>query len=249
MTGFNLSEWALNHRSFVWYLMLALRWPASWPTASSAARKTRPSPSRPWSSRPRGRARPSTTRSQQVTDRIEKKLEEVPYLDYVKSYTKPGESDRLRQSARTRDAAGGVPDLWYQVRKKIADIKQHPAAGHPVGPFFNDEFGDTFGIIYAFTADGFSHRELRDYAEARARRDCCACPTSARSQLRRRRRTRRSISNSRPSSSPALGIDRQTHDRRRCRRRTRSRRRASVEAGAGANRGPGLRRVHAPRRA
>ncbi|HSR57665.1 MAG TPA: efflux RND transporter permease subunit, partial [Candidatus Binataceae bacterium] len=62
-----------------------------------------------------------------------------------------------------------VPDLWYQVRKKVGDIRQTLPQG-VVGPFFNDEFGDTYGIIYGFTADGFTHRELRDYAEeARSR--------------------------------------------------------------------------------
>ena len=75
-----------------------------------------------------------------------------------------------------------------------------------VGPFFNDEFGDIFGIIYGFTADGFTHRELRDYVEAVRARGCCRCPTSARSRCSARR-TRRSSSSSRPSSWPALGLD------------------------------------------
>ena len=62
-----------------------------------------------------------------------------------------------------------IPSIWYQVRKKVGDIAYQLPQGAR-GPFFNDEFGDTFGIIYAFTADGFSHRELRDYVElARAR--------------------------------------------------------------------------------
>src|ERR1051325_7943140 len=99
----------------------------------------------------------------QVTDRIEKKLEELPNLDYLKSYSKPGESVvfvNLKDSTRASD----VPDLWYQVRKKVGDIKQTLPEGVQ-GPFFNDEFGDTYALIFALTSDGFGKRELRDYDE------------------------------------------------------------------------------------
>ena len=98
-----------------------------------------------------------------VTDPIEKKLEEVPYLDYVKSYTRPGFSV-VYVNLKDYTPAGDIPDLWYQVRKKIADMKGTLPQGVQ-GPAFNDEFGDTFGTVYAFTADGFSYRELKDYAE------------------------------------------------------------------------------------
>src|SRR5262252_7760141 len=105
---------------------------------------------------------------QQITDRIEKKLQDTPNLYYLKSYTVAGQSTifvYLRESTAKKD----VPDLWYQVRKKVGDIRQTLPQGI-VGPFFNDEFGDTYGIIYGFMADGFTHRELRDYAEeARSR--------------------------------------------------------------------------------
>src|SRR6476620_4568595 len=105
---------------------------------------------------------------QQVTDRIEKKLQDTPNLYYLKSYTVAGTSTvfvYLLESTPKKD----VPDLWYQVRKKVGDIRQTLPQGI-VGPFFNDEFGDPYGLIYGFTADGFSHRELRDYAEeARSR--------------------------------------------------------------------------------
>jgi multidrug efflux pump len=105
---------------------------------------------------------------QQITDRIEKKLQDTPNLYYLKSYTTAGKSTifvYLLESTPKK----AVPDLWYQVRKKVGDIKQTLPQGI-VGPFFNDEFGDTYGIIYAFTADGFNQRELRDYAEeARSR--------------------------------------------------------------------------------
>ena len=87
-----------------------------------------------------------------------------PNGDYVRSYTKPGESVifvSLKDSVR----AAEVPDLWYQVRKKVSDVRQTLPSGI-AGPFFNDEFGDTYSIVYAFTSDGFTHRELRDYVDA-----------------------------------------------------------------------------------
>src|SRR5258708_1475421 len=101
---------------------------------------------------------------QQITDRVEKKLQETPGLDYIRSYTVAGTSTvfiTLKGSVQSRD----VPDVWYQVRKKIGDIRQNLPQGI-VGPFSNDEFGDTYGIIYAFAADGFTQRELRDYVES-----------------------------------------------------------------------------------
>ncbi|MGA2129693.1 MAG: efflux RND transporter permease subunit, partial [Xanthobacteraceae bacterium] len=116
----------------------------------------------------------------QVTDRIEKKLEELPSLDYMKSYTKPGESVvfvYLKDSIRASD----VPDLWYQVRKKVGDIKQALPEGVQ-GPFFNDEFGDTYSLIFALTSDGFGKRELRDHAE-RVRAELLSVPDVAKIDL------------------------------------------------------------------
>ena len=100
----------------------------------------------------------------QVTERLERKLQETPHLDRVRSYTTAGQTTifvDLKQSTPPAE----VPDVWYQVRKNIADIRATLPAG-VVGPGFNDDFGSTFGIIYGFTADGFTFRELRDYVEA-----------------------------------------------------------------------------------
>ncbi len=99
----------------------------------------------------------------QVTDRIERKLQETPYYKWTRSYSRPGESLiflELLDTAAPKD----VPAIWYQVRKKVDDIR-HTLPAEARGPFFNDEFGDVFGSIYAFTADGFTHSELRDYVE------------------------------------------------------------------------------------
>ena len=99
----------------------------------------------------------------QVTERLERRLQETPNLNRLRSFTQPGQSliyvDLL---GSTPDAK--VADTWYQVRKNIGDIR-HTLPPGIQGPFFNDDFGDTFGIVYGFTADGFTHRELRDHVE------------------------------------------------------------------------------------
>ena len=102
---------------------------------------------------------------EQITDRLERKLQETPSLDYVKSYTSAGRATifvNLKDSTPPAD----VPDIWYQVRKKVGDIAGTLPQG-VVGPGFDDEFGDTYGIVYGFTADGFTDRELRDYVARR----------------------------------------------------------------------------------
>jgi multidrug efflux pump subunit AcrB len=163
MTDLNLSRWALNHRSLVVYFMLAL-------TAAGVMSYLRLGRSEDPSFTVKTmviQARwPGATTDdmiKQVTERIERKAQETPDLDYVTSYTKPGESTvfvNLKDSTPPR----AVPDDWYQVRKKIGDIRADLPQGVE-GPGFDDEFGDTYGIVYAFTADGFSQRELRDYVE------------------------------------------------------------------------------------
>lgn len=161
--SFNLSEWALRHQSFVWYLMAVslLMGVFSYLNLGreedpSFTIKTMVIQSR-W---------PGATQDEtllQVTDRIEKKLEELDSLDYVKSYTRPGESTvyvYLRDTTKAKD----IPQIWYQVRKKIQDISGQFPKGLQ-GPAFNDEFGDVYGSIYGFTAEGLTMRQLRDYVE------------------------------------------------------------------------------------
>jgi len=99
----------------------------------------------------------------QVTERLERKLQETKGLDFLRSYTKPGLAT-IFVNLKGSTTASEVPDIWYQVRKNIGDIRHTLPAG-VVGPGFNDDFGDTYGLIYGFTADGFTHRELRDYVE------------------------------------------------------------------------------------
>jgi multidrug efflux pump len=160
---FNLSEWALAHRSFVVYGMIAV----SLAGVLSYLRLGRnEDPAFTFRTMVVQAAWPGATLDEtldQVTERIERTLKETPSLDFLRSYTSAGITTifvNLKGSTPPRD----VPDIWYHVRKNVGDIRHTLPAG-VVGPGFNDEFGDTFGIIYGFTADGFTHRELRDYVE------------------------------------------------------------------------------------
>ncbi|MDB5766281.1 MAG: acriflavin resistance protein, partial [Collimonas fungivorans] len=96
-------------------------------------------------------------------DKLEKKLQETPHIDTIRSYSKPGETLiilTLQESAPPKETA----DAWYQVRKKINDIKLTLPQG-VVGPFFNDEFGETYGSIFAVSGDGFNYADVKDYAD------------------------------------------------------------------------------------
>ncbi|ODJ93840.1 ACR family transporter [Pseudomonas viridiflava] len=161
--NFNLSEWALKHQSFVWYLMFVALLMGVF-SYMKLGREEDPSftiKTMVIQTRWPGATVDETL--EQVTDRIEKKLEELDSLDYVKSYTRPGEST-VMVFLRDTTSAEAIPEIWYQVRKKIDDIRGQFPQGLQ-GPAFNDEFGDVYGSIYAFTADGFSMRQLRDYVE------------------------------------------------------------------------------------
>jgi multidrug efflux pump subunit AcrB len=161
--GFNLSGWAIRHRSFVAYLMLVLL-AAGISSFFKLGRNEDPAITiktmvvqANW---------PGATLDDtlnQVTERIERKLQETPNLDHLRSYTTAGQS-RIFIDITGATPSSAMPAVWYQVRKKVGDIKGTLPPG-VVGPYFNDEFGDTYGIVYGFTADGFSHRELRDYVE------------------------------------------------------------------------------------
>jgi len=101
--------------------------------------------------------------AEQVTDKLERTLQEVPYADEIRSYSKPGE---LLITFKIKDYARGaeVSNVWYQVRKKIGDMRGSLPQG-VLGPFFNDDFGDVFGVIYALQATGFSYAEVKDFAD------------------------------------------------------------------------------------
>ncbi len=161
--GFNLSDWALKHKSFVTYLMIAAAIAGLYMYGKLGREEDPPFTIKVMVVKTLWPGATTTDTLQQVTDRIEKKLEELPYLDYLRSYTKAGESVvfvTLKDNVNPRT----VPDLWYQVRKKVGDVRSAMPSGIQ-GPFFNDEFGDTYSLIFALTSDGFTHRETRDYAD------------------------------------------------------------------------------------
>ena len=163
MSRFNLSEWALAHRSLVLYAMVVL---ALFGIVSYTKLGQSEDPPFTFKVMVIRTGWPGATARQveeQITDKIEKKLQEAPNIDVIQSYSKPGESFvffRMKDSAPT----SAVPDTWYQVRKKIGDIRSTLPAGI-TGPSFNDEFGDVFGNIYALTGEGFSYADLKKYAD------------------------------------------------------------------------------------
>ncbi|TGE01740.1 efflux RND transporter permease subunit [Methylobacterium nonmethylotrophicum] len=163
MKSFNLSEWALSHRSFVWFLMIVAI-VAGAMSYRKLGREEDPAfaiktmiVQATW---------PGATIGDtldQVTDRIEKEVQQISAVDYTKSYTTPGQATVFVQ-LRDTTPPKTIPWLFYQVRKRLGDIKGTFPSGMQ-GPFFNDEFGDVYGNVYAFTADGLSMRQLRDYVE------------------------------------------------------------------------------------
>ncbi|MFO0701254.1 MAG: efflux RND transporter permease subunit [Nitrospira sp.] len=168
MAGTNLSEWAIRHKSLTLYFMVVTLIAGTYAYFHLGRNEDPPFTIRVMVVQTLWPGATQDETMQQVTDRIEKKLQEIPYLDHLKSYTTAGKST-IFLSLLDSSPNAEIPAIWYQVRKKIGDIA-HTLPQGTRGPFFNDEFGDTFGIIYAFTADGFSHRELRDYVElARSR--------------------------------------------------------------------------------
>jgi multidrug efflux pump len=145
MKSFNLSEWAINRRPFIWFLMI-LFVVAGVLSYIKLGREEDPSFSiktmlveTHWPG-----ANIDDTMLQ-ITDRIEKKLQETPWLYYLKSQTKPGVST-IYVNVLDNTPKSEIPDIWYQVRKKVADIRGTLPQG-VIGPYFNDEFGDVFGII------------------------------------------------------------------------------------------------------
>ncbi|MHA7680102.1 efflux RND transporter permease subunit [Cupriavidus sp. PET2-C1] len=160
---FNLSRWALEHQPLTRYLLVVLLLGGLFAFFQLGQDEDPPFTFRVmvvqafW---------PGATAEQiavQVTDKIERQLQEVPYADKIRSFSKPGETTvifQLKDTAPAKDTA----QIWYTARKKVGDIAQTLPPGVR-GPFFNDEFGDVYGSIYALSADGFNYKELREYAD------------------------------------------------------------------------------------
>ncbi len=163
MNQFNLSEWALKNQSVVRYFIVVLALVGILSYRSLGQSEDPPFTFKAMVIQTTWPGATAAEINEQVTERIEKKLQELPDLEFLRSYARPGES-QIIVVAKDSLESRYVPDLWYQVRKKVGDIR-HTLPPGAQGPFFNDEFGDTFGNIYALTGDGFSYALLKDYAE------------------------------------------------------------------------------------
>jgi multidrug efflux pump len=160
---FNLSEWALRNRQMVLYLMILLAAVGALSYTKLGQSEDPPFTFKAMVIRTLWPGASAEEVSRQVTDRIEKKLMETGDYERIVSFSRPGES-QVTFVARDSLVSARLPELWYQIRKKISDIRQNLPTGVQ-GPFFNDEFGTTFGNIYALTGEGFDYAVLKDYAD------------------------------------------------------------------------------------
>ena len=160
---FNLSAWALRNRALTLFAIIAVTVAGVWAYMTLGRAEDPPFTVKEMVVLVDWPGASADEMAREVADRIERKLEELPSLDYVDSTVQPG---RLTMTVVLKDSTppGQVPDLWYQVRKKISDIAPTLPQGVQ-GPYYNDEYGDVFGIIYAFTGEGFTLPELRHVVE------------------------------------------------------------------------------------
>lgn len=163
MRRFNLSEWALANRPLVLFAMLAFALIGAWSYKHLGQSEDPPFTFKAMVVRTLWPGATAEQVSRQVTEPIEKALMNTGEYEFIRSYSRPGESQVIfmaRDSLRSKQ----IPDLWYQVRKRVGDIRP-TLPREIVGPFFNDEFGDTYGNIYALTGKGFDYAVMRDYAD------------------------------------------------------------------------------------
>ena len=161
--GFNLSAWALRNRQIVLFLMLLLAAIGVMSYSKLGQSEDPPFTFKAMVIRTLWPGASAEEVSRQVTERIEKKLMETGEYEKIVSFSRPGES-QVTFMARDSLHSADIPELWYQIRKKVTDIRHTLPAGVQ-GPFFNDEFGTTFGNIYALSGDGFDYAVLKDYAD------------------------------------------------------------------------------------
>ena len=161
---FNLSKWALDHPALTRYLMVVLMALGTAAYFQLGQDEDPPFTFRAMVVRTYWPGATAQQVAEQVTDKLERTLQEVPFADKIRSYSKPGESQiifQIKDSSKPTD----VPNVWYSVRKKIGDMRYTLPPGVQ-GPFFNDEFGDVFGVIYALDAPGFTPAEVKKFADA-----------------------------------------------------------------------------------
>ena len=162
-TGFNLSEWALKYQTLVLYFMLMLTVAGMLAYTKLGQSEDPPFTFKVMLVRASWPGASAVEVEQQITDKLEKKLQEVPHLDHVTSYSRPGES-MIFVTIKDNTFSKEIPQLWYQVRKKVGDIR-HTLPSSIESLTFNDEFSDVFGSMYALTGDGFDNFALKKQAE------------------------------------------------------------------------------------
>lgn len=161
--GFNISRWALQHVPLTRYLMIVLLLLGLAAYFQLGQDEDPPFTFRAMALRVFWPGATAQQVADQVTDKIERALQEVPYADKIRSYSKPGEALIIFQ-VKDSSPPKEMQQIWYTVRKKVGDIRGNLPAGVQ-GPFFNDEFGDVYGSLYALSADGFTDQELKDQAD------------------------------------------------------------------------------------
>jgi len=162
--SFNLSKWALDHPALTRYLMVVLMVLGIAAYFQLGQDEDPPFTFRAMVVRTYWPGATAQQVAEQVTDKLERTLQEVPYADKIRSYSKPGESQIIFQ-IKDSSKPSEVANVWYTVRKKIGDMRYTLPPGVQ-GPFFNDDFGDVYGVIYALESDGFSYAELKDFADS-----------------------------------------------------------------------------------
>ena len=162
--GFNLSRWAIDHAPLTRFLMIVLMVLGTNAFFQLGQDEDPPFTFRLMVVRAFWPGATAQQMAEQVADKVERTLQEVPNADKIRSYSKPGETTVLFQ-VKDSTRAADVSNIWYTVRKKVGDIRGSLPAGVQ-GPFFNDEFGDVFGVIYALEADGFSDAEVKTFADS-----------------------------------------------------------------------------------
>jgi len=160
---FNISRWALEHAALTRYLLIVLLVLGAAAYFQLGQDEDPPFTFRAMAIRVFWPGATAQQVAEQVTDKLEKTLQEVPYADKIRSYSKPGEALIIFQVLDSSPPKE-MPQIWYTVRKKIGDIRGTLPSGVQ-GPFFNDEFGDVYGSIYVLSADGFTYQELKDNAD------------------------------------------------------------------------------------
>src|SRR4051794_21942087 len=159
----NLSRWALEHAALTRYLLVVLLVLGAVAYFQLGQDEDPPFTFRAMALRVFWPGATAQQVAEQVTDKLERTLQEVPYADRIRSYSKPGEALILFQ-VRDSSPPHEMPQIWYTVRKKVGDMRATLPAG-VVGPYFNDEFGDVYGSIFTLSSDGFSYQDLKDQAD------------------------------------------------------------------------------------